>query len=282
MKYIDTHCHLNFAIYHDDIQEVITRTIEQQVAVINIGTQASTSLHAAQLAQDNSHFWAIIGLHPIHTMASFHDNDELGNEGEEFTSRGELFDPVYYRGLLDTYPKIVGIGECGLDYYRIEAQTKEVQERAFRSQIELALEYDLPLMLHVRPSQGSYDAYEDVLEILSEYKKENPSLRGQVHFFAGTKDLIDSFLALGFYISFTGVVTFAPMYTELVAHVPLNKILSETDAPYVSPAPFRGKRNEPIHVQEVVKKISEIHNIDSDTIAEQIKMNVAELYRINF
>ncbi len=282
MKYIDTHCHLNFAIYQDDIQEVINRTFEQQVAVINIGTQAKTSLQAVQLAQSNDHFWAIIGLHPIHTMASFHDNDELGNEGEEFTSRGELFDPEYYRDLLANHTKIVGIGECGLDYYRIEPQTKEIQETAFRLQIELALEYDLPLMLHVRPSQGSYDAYEDVLEILREYKKDNPSLRGQVHFFAGTKDLIDSFLDLGFYISFTGVVTFAPMYTELVAHVPLNKILSETDAPYVSPAPFRGKRNEPIHVQEVVKKISEIHNIDIDTLAEQIKMNVAELYRINF
>lgn len=280
MKYIDTHCHLNFAAYHGDLQEVINRTIEQQVAVINIGTQAETSLQAVHLAQDNEYFWAIIGLHPIHTTASFHDSDELGNEGQEFTSRGEVFNPEYYRELLQSNSKIVGIGECGLDYYRIEAQTKEVQERAFRSQIELAIEYDLPLMLHVRPSQNSYDAYIDVLEILREYKKDTPTLRGQVHFFAGTKELIDQFLALDFYISFTGVVTFAPMYTELIAHVPLNKILSETDAPYVSPVPFRGTRNEPIHVQEVVKKISEIHNIDSDVLAIQIKENARQLYGI--
>lgn len=280
MKYIDTHAHINFHVYEPDINEVIDRTKESGVTVINIGTQQDTSSRAVELAESHEHLYAIVGLHPIHTTASFHDHDELGNQGEEFTSRGEIFDAEYYRTLIQSSKKVVGIGECGLDYYRIDSQTKEIQEVAFRAQIELALELNLPLMLHVRPSQDSYDAYYDVLDILKEYKQQHPELRGQAHFFAGTPEIAQSFIELGFYISFTGVITFAKMYTELVAAVPLNKILSETDAPYVTPVPFRGQRNEPIHVREVVHKIADIKNIDMDEVSQAIAQNTYDLYGI--
>lgn len=281
MKYIDTHCHLNFAIYHDDVEEVIQRTKDDDVAVINIGTQYDTSKKAVLLAQQYKHLYAMVGLHPIHTTASFHDHDEVGEEGDAFRSRGEIFDIEKYRTLAQS-PKVVGIGECGFDFYHNTQETKEAQELAFRGQLDLACELDLPVMLHVRPSQDSYDAYHDTLEVLKEYKKKYPSLRGQAHFFAGTKEIAQAFIDLGFYISFTGVITFAKVYEELIESIPLNRILSETDAPYVTPIPHRGKRNEPLYVIEVVKKIAEVKGVSNKEVASQIRDNVKELYGIDF
>jgi TatD DNase family protein len=115
---------------------------------------------------------------------------------------------------------------------------------------------------------------------LKEYKKDNPQLTGDVHFFAGTKEIAQKFLDLGFYISFTGVITFAKMYEEIVASIPMNRILSETDAPYVSPVPFRGKRNEPSNVREVVKKIAEIKELDENVMVEQIMQNAKKLFKL--
>ena len=282
MKYIDTHCHMNFAIYHPDIDEVIARAQENSVAVVNIGTQQDTSSQAVTLAEENLHLWAIIGLHPVQTIASFHDHEEVGDDGDEFHSRGEVFDMDYYRNLIKKSDKVVGIGECGLDYYHNTPETKTAQETAFRQQIVLAIECDLPLMLHVRPSQGSFDAYYDVLEILKEYKMKNSSLRGQAHFFAGNAEIARQFIDLGFYISFTGVITFTHDYDEVIKSIPLNRILSETDSPYVTPAPYRGQRNEPIHVREVVKKIAELHVVNEPVVCDQIRENVKELYRIEY
>ena len=295
MKYIDTHAHMNFVIYDQDRDEVIKRTQDDGVRVINVGTQQDTSRIAVELADQYDHLWAIIGLHPIHTTASFHDHDEVGEGGDEFTSRGEDFDVDYYRNLAQSSNKVVGLGECGLDYYRNTPETRDAQEKAFRGHIELALELDLPLMLHVRPSEGSMDAYHDVLSILREYKdKANPSetdarsseagfrgnLRGQTHFFAGTPEIAQEFIDLGFYISFTGVITFAGMYEKLVKAVPMDRILSETDAPYVTPHPYRGQRNEPSHVREVLGKIARIKKIDEEEMAQQIMTNAQTLYKL--
>ncbi len=280
MKYIDIHAHMNFAIYRDDLSEVIERTQRDGVMVINVGTQQDTSKRAVELAEQYEHLYAIVGLHPIHTMASYHDHDELGEQGSEFTSRGEIFDKDFYRELIHSSEKVVGIGECGFDYYHNEPETKAIQERAFRHQIELAIETNLPLMLHIRPSQNTYDAYEDALNILREYKEKHPELIGNVHFFAGTKEIAQAFIDLDFYLSFTGVITFAKMYEEIVASIPVEKILSETDAPYVAPVPFRGQRNEPSHVREVVKKIAEIKGTSEEELAEQIMSNARKLFKI--
>lgn len=279
MKYIDTHAHMNFVIYDDDRADVIERTKNNDVMVINVGTQQDTSKLAVELANQHEHLYAIVGLHPIHTISHFHNHDEVGEDGEEFTSRAEIFDTNYYRELAQSSDRVVGIGECGLDYYHNTAETKSAQETAFRAQIELALELDLPLMLHVRPSEGSMDAYEDVLKILKEYV-EKGNLRGQAHFFAGTIEIAQEFIDLGFYISFTGVITFARMYEELVQSIPVDKILSETDAPYVTPHPYRGTRNEPSHVREVVAKIARIKKIDEELLAKQVMENAQKLYRL--
>jgi TatD DNase family protein len=280
MKYIDTHAHMNFVIYDDDRADVISRTQQDDIMVINVGTQEDTSKLAVELAEAHDHLYATIGLHPIHTVSHFHNHDEVGEDGDEFTSRGEVFNVDFYRDLAHSSTCVVGIGECGLDYYRNAHETRAAQEKAFRGQIELALELDLPLMLHVRPSEASMDAYEDVLSILREYS-DNDKLRGQAHFFAGTVEIAQEFLDLGFYISFTGVITFAGMYEKLVKAIPVDRILSETDAPYVTPHPFRGQRNEPSHVREVLGKISRIKKIDEEEMAAQVMKTAQILYRLN-
>jgi len=268
MKYIDIHAHLNFPDRYPDLEELAEKTSDDSVAVINIGTGEETSKRAVELANQYDHMYAIVGLHPIYASPSY------------ATENIEAFDFGYYRELLETSDKIVGVGECGFDYYHCDDEAKQLQETAFRAQLEFAGENNLPVMLHIRSSEGTYDAYEDTLEMIREYKEKFPNLIGDVHFFAGTVEIAQAFLDLGFYISFTGVITFAPMYRELVEMVPMDRTMSETDSPYVAPKPFRGERNEPSHVREVVKKIAEIKNLDEDIVAEQIMENAQKLFGI--
>lgn len=282
--YIDTHAHINFAIYDADRDKVLERIKETNTWVINVGTQADTSKLAVELAEQHEGLFAIIGLHPIHADKSYHDEQEIGPNHADatgkagFTSRGEVFDPAFYRELAQS-PKVVGIGECGLDYYRTEPESLEKQRVAFHAQIELALELDLPLMLHIRPSAGSYDAYHDVLEILKPYKeKYGDKLHGNAHFFAGDTAIARQFIDLGFTVSFTGVITFAPEYAEVIKNIPLEHIMSETDCPYVTPTPHRGTRNEPVYVSEVVKKIAEIKEMDLEIVKKQLFENAAKMY----
>lgn len=280
MKYIDIHAHVNFAIYDQDRDEVIERARNANMAIINVGTQISTSRIAVDIADTHDYVYAIVGLHPIHTDASYHDADEIGTETPPFTSRGEVFDVDAYRELAQ-HPKVVGIGETGLDYYRTSPSSIALQEQAFKAQIELAIELDKPLMLHIRPSQGSYDAYEDVLAILRPYKERyGETLRGNVHFFAGTPEIAQAFIDMGFFISFTGVITFASGFKELVQAIPLEYILSETDCPYVTPEPHRGKRNEPLYTTHVVERIAKWKGLSVDEVADQIMENAKKLFKI--
>lgn len=278
-KYIDIHSHINFKAFDEDRDEVIRRALENDTWVINVGTQMDTSKKAVEMAnQYEEGVYAIIGLHPIHTGASFHDEKELGEGGKEFTSRGESFDKEAYRELLENdkaNKKIVGIGECGLDFYRGDRSNEEKQKDVFKAQIELALEFDKPLMLHVR------EAYPETLEILKEYKnKFGDKLRGNVHFFAGDWDIAQKFLALNFTLSFTGVITFTHDYDEIIKNTPIDMIMSEMDSPYVTPAPHRGKRNEPSYVKEVVKKIAEIKNLPEVEVAEALISSARRVFAI--
>ncbi len=279
-KYVDNHAHLNFKIFDEDYRETIKRAHDANVAVINVGTQKDTSKCAVEIADEfENGVYAIIGLHPVHTSKSFHDEKEIGEGGKEFTSRGESFDYEYYKNLAEN-PKVVGIGECGLDYFRLEENTKEIQKKIFEEQVELAIEVDKPLMLHIRDS-GTGQAYYDALEILNTlYLIHNTRLRGNVHFFVGSKEIAKEFLDLGFTLSFTGVITFAKGYEELVKFIPLDRILSETDCPYVPPVPYRGKRNEPVYVIEVIKKIAEIKNLSFEEVSEQLLKNSKKLFKL--
>jgi TatD DNase family protein len=173
--------------------------------------------------------------------------------------------------------KVIAIGECGLDYYRVDESTKGVQTEAFVQQIELANSLQKPLMLHVRPAAGSMDAYVDALEVLKAHAK----VRGDAHFFAGNWEIARKYLDFGFTLSFTGVLTFTQDYDEVVRNAPLDMILSETDAPYVTPVPHRGQRNEPLYVREVVQAIARIKQLPEDTVGQQLLLNAERVFGVS-
>lgn len=277
-KYIDIHSHVNFKAFDEDRDAVIREALENDTWVINVGTQIDTSRKAVEMANEYPEgVYAIIGLHPIHTGASYHDEKELGEGGAEFTSRGEVFDKDAYRELLKD-PKVVGIGECGLDYYRCTPETIEKQKQAFIEQIEIANEFNKPLMLHIRnnPTDKTHNSYFDALDLLKIHSK----VKGDVHFFAGNWEEAKAYLDFGFTISFTGVITFTHDYDEVIRNVPLDMIMTETDSPYVTPVPYRGKRNTPLYVSEVAKKIAEIKGLPEDEVAKAIIQNAKRVFGI--
>jgi TatD DNase family protein len=295
-KYIDIHSHVNFKAFDEDRDAVIRRALDNDTLVINIGTQFDTSKKAVEMTRDYEGVYATIGLHPIHTSASYHDEAEIGvedAEGKAFRSHGEIFDKEKYKELVNM-GKVVGIGECGLDYYHMEPESIEKQKIAFISQIELANELDLPLMLHVRnnsplspldssPSQGSRNAYADVADLLKKYSKRE--IKGVSHFFAGSVDDMKRFIEIGVYVSFSGPITYKPKpeicdYEGVIKETPLEMILADTDSPYVAPVPHRGERNEPVHVKEIVAKIAEIKGINEEEMAKIMLSNAQKLFNI--
>jgi len=289
MNYFDSHTHVNFAAFEDDYREVLERAREAGVLLVNVGTQQDTSQRAVELAQEFDHVYATVGLHPVHTAKSYHDSDELGGD-KGFTSRGEEFDYDVYKRLAED-ERVVAIGECGLDYYRIDEggeEVKELQRDAFLQHMKLAHEAGKPLMIHCRDALKSNPvafgrAYDDLIEIL----KDNEDLLvqpvpGIMHFFAGSKKHAQEFLDLGFSFTFGGVVTFARDYDEVVRMIPDDRILSETDAPYVTPTPHRGKRNEPVFVIDIVKKLAEIRGVSENTMAEMTYGNACRVFGIHF
>lgn len=263
VKYIDTHTHLNLDAFDNDLQEVEKRTLKEGVAIINVGTSLETSKKAVELAKAEGVF-ATVGLHPIRAG------------GGSAVEDAEVFDREAYHALAGG-ERVVAIGECGLDYYRVEKSTKENQNKAFIAQIELANELQKPLMLHIRPSKGSMDAYEDALQILRQHAR----VLGNVHFFVGTLDIAKKFWDMGFTTSFTGVITFADQYDDIIKNAPLEMLQAETDAPYVAPEPFRGGRNEPLHVREVYTRIAELRNEDEEIVREALLANARRLYKIS-
>lgn len=256
-KFFDIHAHVQFPQYDDDREEVMARAHESGTWMINVGTKADTSEAAIALADEYADgVYATAGLHPTHT------NPTAGREVESF-------DQARYRALA-AQPKVVAIGECGLDYYRADESSKKEQQAAFEAQIELAGELDKPLMLHIR------DAYADALAVL----KNHPHARGDVHFFAGNTDEARAFLDRGFTLSFTGVVTFTHDYDDVVRSVPRDMLMSETDAPYVAPVPHRGARNEPSFVEKTVRRLAEIRGEAAEELAPVLVGNARRVFGV--
>lgn len=280
-KYIDTHAHLNISAFNEDFEAVAKQCADEGVVIINVGTKESTSKRAVELAKQYEHMYAIIGLHPIQTVPSYHDEVETGEGAKPFTSKGEVFDASFYRELAK-HKKVVGVGECGFDYWHCPPETYAVQEENFIAQIEFANEFKLPLMIHTRgPKPGEESptgrsVYADVHDVLKQYAK----VPFNVHFYAGTLPEAEKFFELGGTISFTGVITFAKAYEEIVHGVPLELIHGETDCPYVAPVPHRGKRAEPWMVQEVYKKIAAIRGEDEEMVRAQLVKNAVRRYRL--
>jgi TatD DNase family protein len=264
MRYIDIHSHLNLPEFKDDLDDVAARLRAQAIATIVVGVDKETSASALAIAGKYDNIFACIGQHPT-------DNSD------------EAFDAEFYQALAAS-PKVVAIGECGLDYFRLKENIeseKERQKKIFLAHIDLAIATNRPLMIHARPNKGTMDAYEDVLDILEASVRGGKAARGDVHFFVGDIAIADRFLALGFTMSFTGVITFASDYDAVVRHLPLASILSETDAPFATPVPFRGKRCEPEHVMVIAARIAEIRGEDVEIVREALIANAERLFGLS-
>ncbi|MFZ1075226.1 MAG: TatD family hydrolase [Minisyncoccia bacterium] len=260
-RYIDAHCHVQFGQYAKDEAEIIARMKDEGVVGIVVGANFESSQKALALAEKYEHLFAAVGLHP-------NDIDD------------ETFDDAAYRALA-RHPKVVAVGECGLDYFRpveINDEVKNNQKEVFRKHVALASLLDKPLTIHARPSKGTQDAYHDIAEILKEEKAKYPNLRGDMHFFVGGVEEAQTFISLGFTLSFTAVITFARDYDAVIQNVPLASILSETDAPYVAPLSRRGQRNDPLAVIDVVAKIAELRGEKLEDVRAALLNNAGRMF----
>ena len=303
---IDTHAHVNFNAYSEDSEEVIRRALKDNIWLINVGSQHSTSKRAVEFVEKFPQgVFAAIGLHPIHLKEQKirEEIDPLEEFG--FETRPEIFDYEEYKKLAG-HKKVVAIGEVGLDYYHLPEKNceaeREKQKENFIKHLELARELDKPIIIHCREAHG------DILEILKNFychperrcgrakklgreEKKNDEilhcvqndkmvLRGVIHSFGGRWSQAQEYFELGFFIGFNGLITFARDYDKVIKNAPLERILIETDCPYLTPIPHRGKRNEPSYVKFVAEKIAEIKEISFDEVAEITTKNAKNLFRI--
>lgn len=280
--FIDTHCHLNFKDYKDDSLEVIKKTLSEDVFMIIVGSEFKTSQRAVDLAgKFETGVYSAIGLHPIHTQDTFVKNDNE-NGKYEFRTHCEDFIESDYQKLIDSNPKVVAIGEIGLDYYHLEAENeeeekkiKDKQKKVFIEQLNLANKNNLPVIIHCR------EAHDDLYQILQKFSQENNFSQdwGVIHCFSGDYELARKYFALGLKISFTGLITFVNSWDQVIANSPIDKLMIETDSPYLSPVPFRGQRNEPLHVKKVAEKIAEIRKMPLGELEKELFSNSINFFK---
>lgn len=263
---IDAHCHLNFQAFNDDFDEAIKRAQEQGVEIIiNTGTSIESSTKAVELAQKYGNLYAIVGIHPHHA-----DKVTKGWDKEI--------------DALAKMPKVVGIGEVGMDYYSYKSNgvtDPKLQREIFSRQIEISIDNKLPLQIHGR------HAVKDILEIISKYKNQLLEIPGMFHCFAGNMDYLEKVLEMGFYVGFDGNITYKGLapgedtsLSDLVAKAPLERIITETDSPYLPPVPHRGSRNEPSYVIIVGNSIAEIKNTSFDVVNKTTSDNAKRVFKL--
>ncbi len=253
MEFFDSHSHYNDESFEEDREKLIKETLNQDITrMMCIGYNVEKSLKAIEIAQKNEYIYASCGISP---------NDIEDNSEENLLKIEEMA----------KQEKVVAIGEIGLDYHW-NKENKEEQKELFIKQIEIANKYNKPIIIHTR------DAYIDTIDILKKHPVKNT---GIFHCCPLNQELIKEGLNLGYYISFSGVVTFKNAKPEaVISLVPLDKLLIETDSPYLSPEPYRGKRNTSINVKLVAQKISEIKNIPLEQIAKVTYNNASKIFRI--
>ena len=305
---IDSHCHIQFNSYKDDYDEVIKRCAQKNLIMNTVGTQKETSQKAVEFAEKYDDIYATIGLHPIHLFPTHVDEEE-----SSFVSREEDFDEEYY-GELAKSEKVIAVGECGIDLFHLpkDKSTEEVlgkQKEIFIKQINFAVKNDLPLVIHVRDGNAEVQmsAYEEVAKILEVLPLKRGSqrgcspgepippfippfqggIRGVVHCYSSNWQNAQKFLDLGLYLGFTGIVTFPAKKTnpkpqeellEVIEKCPLDKILIETDSPYLAPQAYRGERSEPWMVEEVAKKIAEVKGLTEKEVRDITVENAKKLF----
>lgn len=261
---IDTHCHIQFPQYDVDREEVIVQAKQNDTGMIVVGCDYDSSVSAIQLAEKiGDGAWASIGQHPNDSREDF--------EYEKFLQLG--------KGSV----QVVAVGETGLDWYRLPEgndieQEKARQQELFKQHIALSKALSKPLIIHSR------DAHAVLIEILrSSYDPwtQGERERGVLHCFTGTLDQAREYMQLGFLVSFTGIITFAFQYDEIIKEIALEKILVETDAPYLTPVPFRGKRNMPLYVKYVALRIAELKGVAFDEVRMQTTRNAERLFQLS-
>lgn len=296
---IDVHCHLNFHSFTEDYDVVIKRALEKGVTrIINVGTKLDSSKWAVDLAEEYPELFAIVGVHPHHAdkLTEGHpgrihqpaETDRIPVKPEEDSIAPLQNDTLPDNWLeqlekIATHEKVIGIGEVGLDYFRYKSNgivEQQLQKEVFAAQIELSHKLKLPLQIHNRL------AGEDVIAMLKERRHLLQPVPGMFHCFAGTKEVLKDALDLGFYIGFDGNVTYqglAPGETtelkELASFTPLDRIVTETDSPYLTPLPYRGKRNMPEYVILVGQFLSEVKGVPYESLVDQTTKNVYTIFK---
>lgn len=271
-EYFDIHSHFNLPGEENEPEKAVAEMRKRNVWAVAVGVNKETSEAEVRTAEKFPEVFATVGVHPDDAAEGF---------AEKFF------------GELAKSPKVVAVGECGLDYFASpkhvsceggltdEKSIKKLQKEIFEKQIHFAVSCGKPLIIHCRSSKKSQDAYEDVLDILKPLlKKYGEKIKGDMHFFAGNLETAKKFLDIGFSLSFTGVITFASDYDEAVSYAPLERIMSETDAPFVAPVPYRGKKCEQWHVIEVVKRLAEIKQIPLETCKKAVVSNALKFYKL--
>lgn len=264
MNLIDTHCHLNFDSYDQDLPDVLKRAAEAGVQrVINPGVDAESSRAGIALAEKfPGVVFAAVGIHP--------------NSTADFTS-SLLEDEI--KPLVDA-PGVIAIGEIGLDYYW-DKSPKDMQRRAFEAQLALAKACELPVIIHNR------EASEDVIAILEDWARDlPPALKtrpGVLHSFSAPAEIAERALAAGFYLGFTGPITYknADLLRRVAATVPLDRILVETDGPFLTPIPHRGERNEPAYIPIIARRLASLKTVSADEMAEATTANAERLFALS-
>lgn len=270
--YFDAHAHAHFPAYGDESATVVQRALDAGVEMILVGTDRRTSADAIALAERFDGVWAAVGLHPTHTTPQeYVDPQERADVGHAYEV--ETFDSAYYASLA-AHPKVVAIGECGLDYFRLDPVTAAAQQDAFVRQLEVAGQAGKPITVHCR------NAFHDLIPLLRDHRSLLGERPGTIHFFTGTQEDARALMDLGFFLQFGGVITFARMYEDLVRYVPLERIVTETDAPYVAPVPYRGKRNEPAYVIEVARKLAELKGVSLEEARGTVRENARAVFGV--
>ncbi len=279
---VDTHCHIFPTFFKNDSEDVVKASLERGVILNLVGTQYQTSAEAVAMAEKFDGVYASIGLHPTHVFPEY-----FNAEGVEDNTHETEFDYEKYKKLASS-KKVIAIGECGLDVYRLPEHGDrnlviKKQTEVFLKQVELAREFDLPLVIHVRA------AHQEMIDVLKRECENGKPLRGVVHCYDSTWAYAEEFLQLGFHLGFTGIITFPPKKSnpeaqqelmKVIANCPLDRILLETDSPFLAPLPYRGKIAEPWMVEEVAKKIAEIKGFDVSEVQEQTMVNFKILFKI--
>lgn len=261
--WIDSHCHLDFADFAEEgVENLIERArLNRVLYMLTISTHTKRVDRYTALADRFPNVWTTIGVHP----------HQANEDGERDVTVDELV------ALANSHPKIVGIGECGLDYH-YDFAPRDVQHNVFRTHIRAAIETGLPIIIHAR------EADDDMIAILEDERQKAGdkagNLRGLLHCFSSERKLAEYALTIGFYVSFSGIVTF-PKSTEIqdiCKDIPVDRILVETDAPYLAPVPYRGKRNEPAFVNHTGRFVANLHNINEIDFSNQINDNFFKLF----